>query len=356
MKQLFIVFTLLLCACTGLANIKTDSTVYQGNHPFIQYTGRIDYSTTTLPRFWAPGTYLTIRFKGTYCVLEINDEEKWGTTHNYLEIKVDNQPSKRIQTTQKKNRIVLASGLPDGLHTIVVCKNTEAEIGYLEVTAVICKKLVSPAKKPARKIEFIGNSITCGMGMNASSVACNTKNWYDQHHAYMAYGPQTSRALNAQWHLSSVSGIGLMHSCCNKITVMPQLFDKINMAENKLQWNFQNYQPDVVTVCLGQNDGIQDSAAFCNAYINFISNLRSYYPKAKIVMLSSPMADASLTGFLKKSITAVEAHLRKNGEVNIGKYFFSKRYANGCDSHPDAAEHTAIAEELTAYLKALMKW
>lgn len=356
MKQLLIVLSLLLYAYTGLANIKKDSNVYRGNHPFIQFTGRIDYSTTKLPRFWAPGTYLTIKFKGTYCVIEINDEEKWGTTHNYLEVKVDNGPSKRIQTTGKQNRIVLATGLKNTTHTILVCKNTEAEIGYVELTAVICSKLKSPSKKPLRKIEFIGNSITCGTGMNTSSIACNTKNWYDQHHAYMAYGPQTSRALNAQWHLSSVSGIGLMQSCCNKTTVMPQVFDKINMAENKLQWNFQVYQPDVVTVCLGQNDGIQDSAAFRNTYTAFVKELRHYYPKAKIVMLSSPMADTLLNSFLKKSITAVEAELQKSGETNIGKYFFSKRYSNGCDSHPDAAEHKAIADELTNYLKKLMNW
>lgn len=78
----------------------------------------------------------------------------------------------------------------------------------------------------------------------------------------MSYGPVTARMLDAQWMLSSVSGIGLMHSCCDMDIVMPDVYDKLNMRENKYRWNFAHYQPDVVTVALGQNDGIQDSAAF----------------------------------------------------------------------------------------------
>src|SRR5690606_17269343 len=116
-------------------------------------------------------------------------------------------------------------------------------------------------------IEFIGNSITCGMGNDASAIACNTREWYDQHNAYMAYGPLTARKLNARWQLTAESGIGLIHSCCNKKTTMPQVFDKINVADDTIAWDFSRYQPDVVTVCLGQNDGIQDSTAFCNAYV-----------------------------------------------------------------------------------------
>ena len=35
---------------------------------------------------------------------------------------------------------------------------------------------------------------------------------------------------------------------------------------------------------------------------------------------------------------------------------FSKQYHNGCDSHPDLEEHKQIANELTVFIKKLIKW
>jgi hypothetical protein len=269
---------------------------------------------------------------------------------------VDNNKSYRVKLKAKQNRIVLASGLKNGIHTIVVCKDTEAEIGYLQPVRFTCSQILKPAPSPKRKIEFIGNSITCGMGNDDSEIPCKSREWYDQHNAYMAYGPRTARSLDAQWHLSSVSGIGLIHSCCNKTTVMPEVFDKINMTENQLNWDFNRYQPDVVTVCLGQNDGIQDSTRFCNAYRAFISKLRSYYPSAYIVLLNSPMADQQLDKVLKKYIGAITASIRQSGDEKITSFFFSSRYASGCDSHPDMKEHGKMAEELSVFLRQLMHW
>jgi len=36
-----------------------------------------------------------------------------------------------------------------------------------------------------------------------------------------------------------------------------------------ITWDFKAYQPDVVTICLGQNDGPkQDSTLFCSTYVD----------------------------------------------------------------------------------------
>src|SRR3569833_1124563 len=99
----------------------------------------------------------------------------------------------------------------------------------------------------------------------------------------MSYGPLTARALNAQWQLSAYSGIGLVHSCCDMKYVMPQVFDKVNMAADSIAWDFSKYIPDVVTITLGQNDGKQDSTLFCGEYVKFIKTVHSKYPKAHII-------------------------------------------------------------------------
>ena len=211
-------------------------------------------------------------------------------------------------------------------------------------------------EKPTRKIEFIGNSITCGTGSDVAKIPCGTGQWYDQHNAYLSYGPTTARYLNAQWQLSAVSGIGLIHSCCNMKVAMPQVFDKLNMREDTIAWDFSRYIPDVVTITLGQNDGIQDSATFCGAYVGFIATIRTKYPAAHIICLTSPMADSMLAANMQKNITGVVGFINSTGDANVHKYFYTKQYHHGCGGHPDLEEHALIAGELSAYIKQVMHW
>jgi lysophospholipase L1-like esterase len=239
---------------------------------------------------------------------------------------------------------------------VTICKDTESGIGYLELAGVICEKLLSPPSLPARKIEFIGNSITCGTGMDLSEIPCEKGVWYDQQNAWMSYAALTARTLDAQWHLTAVSGIGLIHSCCKMTITMPQVFDKMNQRNDSGSWNFRLYHPDVVTICLGQNDGVQDSAVFCNAYMHFILRVRAVYPKAHIVCQTSPMGDGYLTAVQKRYLNGIVRAAGQAGDRRVSAYFYSRQYSRGCGGHPDLDEHRQIAEELTDYLKKLMRW
>lgn len=353
MKPFFIA-GIFLCASLHCFAGK-DSTVYPALHKLIQYTGRADKSNTAGPVIWAPGAYINIAFEGSYCIMKIKDEVKYGKSHNYIIVQVDEEKPYRIQLKERENSIVLANNLKEGKHSITICKSTEAEIGWIQPTAFITKKLIAPAKKPKRKIEFIGDSITCGMGNDESSQPCGKGEWYDQNNAWMGYGPLTARSVKAQWHLSSISGIGLIHSCCNKTTVMPPLFKKLSLSADSINWDFKQYQPNLVTVCLGQNDGIQDSTAFCSAYVHFMQSLRTCYPKATLVMLTSPMGDKALNSVLQRYILSVEKALKQK-DKKIDHYFFKQQYIKGCSSHPSGEDHLQMAAELTAFVKQKMRW
>lgn len=358
MKYKGILFISFVLAYNTLAaqRVRVHPIFYEADHSYIQYTGRIDFTNHKLPRFWQPGVYISFSFRGRFCDIIMNDEVLWGKNQNYLELVVDGKP-KRIQTKSNRDTINIDGLLSSSeVHQVVICKNTEANIGYLELVGIRCLELLESAPKQVRKIEFIGNSITCGASSDASAIPCGKGVWQDQHNAYLSYGPTTARALNAQYHLSAVSGIGLMRSCCNMNIIMPQVYDKVSMRNDTILWDFNKYQPNVVTVCLGQNDGIQDSTAFCDNYIKFVKRLRNYYPNATIICLSSPMADAKLAAFMKKTLTAVVNQLSNSGDKKITHYFFSKQYHKGCDWHPDLEEHKEIANELTAFIKKTMNW
>ncbi|MFI5161733.1 MAG: SGNH/GDSL hydrolase family protein [Sphingobacteriales bacterium] len=330
--------------------------LFKADDQHIQYFGRIDFSNPLKPRFWAPGVYIRAKFKGISCEVLINDQVQGGHDYNYIEIAIDDQPPFRIQTTGKTNVIKAAEGLANTDHVITICKDTESGIGYLEFVGLKCQELLPLPPKPKRKIEYIGDSITTGTGIDVAKTPCETGVWHDQHNAYMSYGAITSRALDAQWQLSAVAGIGLTYSCCNMNIIMPDVFDKTFMRDNKIAWDFSRYQPDVVTICLGQNDGVKDSTLFCNAYIKFIGTVRKQYPNADIICLTSPMGNVVLRAALARYINGITAYLNNNGDKKVYKYFFSKQFHHGCGGHPDMDEQAQIAGELTGYIKQLEGW
>lgn len=340
----------------GETSAQSPVTFYPADHTFIQYMGRIDFSNPRLPRYWQPGVTIRFRFHGDDAQILLNDEQLWGSNQNYLELVVDGK-AVRLQTKGKQDTLSVKPYLSgENEHEVLLCKNTEANIGYLELRGVLCQELLQPAKLPVRKIECIGNSITCGASSDLSGIPCGKGKWQDQHNAWLSYGAVTARTLNAQVHLSSVSGIGLMHSCCNLDIIMPKVYDKINMRNDTITWDFNRYQPDIVTICLGQNDGVQDSAAFCTNYVNFLKKVRGYYPNAKLLLLSSPMADNRLREFHRSSLQSVVKSVHATGDQAVRMHVFEKSYNGGCDYHPSTAEHALIAAELSEVIRKWMKW
>lgn len=321
----------------------------------IRYVDRWDDQFPDQPRLWSPGSYLETRFTGRRCALLVHDQQLYGQ-HNYLEIVVDGQHPYRIQTKGTEDTIWIQAGNRKDPHRLMVCKDTEAKIGYVDIRGLLARNLLALQAAPARKIECIGNSITCGMGSDLSRVACGAGTWYDQHNAYMSYGPTLARRFHAQWHLSAVSGIGLIHSCCNMRILMPEVYDKVDMADDSIPYRFGRYIPDVVTICLGQNDGIQDSVAFCSRYLHFLQDLRHHYPEASLVCVGSPMANPALSEVLHRYLQGVKTYLHAHGDQKVYTYFYPHWYHAGCGGHPDMAQQQAMARELGDFIGSIMHW
>ena len=213
MKHLIYLFFFILINIS-FASAKDNLKLFKPDNTKIQYVGRVDFSNPKMPRIWAPGVYITASFKGSQCEILLNDEDG-GNNHNYLEIVIDNKNPYRIELANKINTIKLPDTLSDTEHTVIICKDTESNIGYIDFVGFRCEKLLPLPSKPTRKIEYFGDSITSGTGMDLSVTPCGKGQWYDQHNAYMSYGALTSRNLNAQWQLTALAGVGLVHSCCN---------------------------------------------------------------------------------------------------------------------------------------------
>ena len=112
----------------------------------------------------------------------------------------------------------------------------------------------SPLKK---KIEWIGDSITCGFGNDESDLPCGEGQWFDQHNAYLAYGPVLSRKLGVDFLLSSISGNGMYrnwNSENSEETVLPDVYNNLYQNKDNSKPFSTDFQPNLVSICLGTND------------------------------------------------------------------------------------------------------
>lgn len=356
-----IILSVAMAVMTACSNKEPMSV--KGGDEAITFIGRTDFSDADAPKQWAAGAYFTFGFEGERCIVEMNDED-----NNIMEIVVDDLPSQKVYTKGAKCRFVIGGDEIENdstyttfqfemgkssAHHVLICRDAETAMGFTQLVGVTAEKIFKWTPETSLKIEFIGNSITCGAEADTTSVSRTDYHWGDWHRAYVGYAPRTARNLNAQWSLVSVSGIGLIRSCCDMGVTMPQVYDKMILRYDKLSYDF-SYNPDLICCCLGQNDGIQDSTAFCSAYIDFIKDVHQRTPQAKIVLLSSPMDHGELNEWLCRMLTTIADQLKNDGIDNISTFFYSKAWNNGGAMHPSTEEHIEIANELTAYLKTIL--
>ena len=366
-KLLLILLIAQLPCCVSQQKQTELLSLFDPDDHLIHYSGRIDFSNPNRPKLTGAGAYFQIAFRSSRCDILLEDQNL-NNNHNYISIVLDGKYRGRIKISKDKTQYKIATNLKDTNHTLLVCKATEAQNGYIEFKGIICAKLLRLEDKRIRKIEFIGDSITCGMGLDASEIPCDLAEWYDQHNAYLAYGPLVCRELNADWLLSSVSGIGITRNWNSPGPTMPEVYENLylNTDANSF-WDAGNFVPDLVAICLGTNDfsdgdgsyerGELDSAKFVADYIRFVKRIRNRYPDAQICLLSSPMLSGQKSEQLQKNLSSVLQHIQDEEKDNkVHTFVFSRTYTNGCSTHPNKEEHQKMAEELLPFFKKVMDW
>jgi hypothetical protein len=327
--------------------------------------GRYSLDKKTGLELISSAVHFGFQFSGTICSLYVYINDRNG--HNYLQYTLDGNYQKRLRISGNSHQPVIIGGLSNGRHTIWIYKATEATTGPIFIEKIVAHE-IKALKVPDRPlIEFIGNSITCGAAADPSEVPCGTGEYHDQHNAYYAYGPRLARALGMNYILSSVSGIGIYRSWNTPNPSMPQVYAKTDfLANSQRNWDFNKYHPSIVSIALGTNDfsdgdHIQprppfDSSVFVSGYINFIQQIKSRYPKARIALLSSPMLNDNKRELLQRCLTAVKInidHSYHSGKP-VAVYFFKPMHARGCGGHPNVEDHAILAAELAPFFKKLM--
>jgi len=323
-------------------------------------SGRTDESNTDYVSFGYSGVRIITRFEGTSLKMRISSPEK----ENYLLCIIDDSIQDKIHLATSTSEVILASGLADKTHKVEVIKITESLQGlckFYGFTLDAGKTLQQPDALPDRRIHFIGNSITCGYGIEVLDKNLHfeaaTENFYD------AYAALTARTLDAEWNIVSRSGIGMYRNygepVAGSTNCMYNIYNQTFYDKASPLWDYSRFQPHVVCVNLGTNDFSEskgDTALFAANYRKFLDTLRLNYPATKIVILAGPMYNNLIyVNLLKKLVSA------RNAAGDTQCWFFELSAQDGslgygADWHPSRAQARKNANELASFLAKITGW
>ena len=355
-----LLISLFVSQCANSQGKSTNKSLFHPTDKNIQYIGRIEDSDPDHLVFTYPGVQIRTGFTGTSLSMMCKLHS------GYFMAEIDG--GEPFKVSFLGNTIVsLAQGLKDGTHQAIVTYIGEGYETLPEFHGFFVDKgkTLAPATPlPTRKIEFIGNSITCGYGIESKSEAEH----YEEKTAnfYYTYAARTARNLNAQALVVARSGIGVYRSYNGPITgdkvTMNTEYPNTLLYNDKYKWDFSRYTPDLVCINLGTNDTSTigaDSLLLLNGFKKLYHQVRSHYPKAKIVFLCGCMMSGDQLRSAQQALETTTEYAHQQGDSEVYRFDFTPHDGSlgyGGDWHPSMRQHEKMANELTPFLKQLMKW
>jgi lysophospholipase L1-like esterase len=256
-------------------------------------------------------------------------------------------------------------------HVVRFVKLSESSSSTIGIQHVTCDEsaTISPTSDKELKLEFIGDSITCGYGVDGT---LGDKFSTSNEDATKAYAYLTAAELDADYSLVSFSGYGIVSGYTNGDKVesqqLPKYYDYIGNSygtfalgkkASETEWDFTQYTPDVVVINLGTNDAsyTKGDGARCEEYIegyyDFLGTIRSKYPDAIIVCTLGLMGQ----DLYPQIEEAVDRYTADNSDENVYAFCLDVQdYANGyaVDYHPTYESHQHAADQLSEAITAIL--
>ena len=233
---------------------------------------------------------------------------------------------------------------------------------------------LAPAPEKTHKIEFIGDSITCGYGVDDEDPNHNFSTATED--VTKAYAYKTAQKLNADYSMFSTSGYGIISGYTSndeKVTqqTIPQYYESMGFSWNSFnnmlrpqdaEWDFSRYQPDLVVINLGTNDDSycksngERQEEYSSAYVEFLKKVRKNNPTAHIICSVGIMG----TRIYPAVEMAVYSYTKETGDENISAFKFEHQDGENdglaADWHPTEATHEKASDKLVEYIRTVMSW
>ena len=330
------------------------------------------------------GAYLEFEFTGRRVNAELlsrgfadcEDLQAWVGV--YLDGSDEAYRRFKLEPDTRKEYILYESEQPEH-HILRFVKMSEAAFAKLGVCEIsvdcTAEGTPKPTDAPARRIAFIGDSITCGYGNEGIADVDVFKT--SQENPVKAYSVQTARCLDADYILTSWSGIGILSAWVEETVneplndwLMPKIYPYTDAAiQNDFGlpeidwevWDTSRFVPDVIVINLGTNDRSytrfipERTAAFRELYYRFLTVVRDKNPASEIVCTLGIMED-ELCPVVRDAVEqfALDRQDTKISYMNLEKQ--DPADGMGADYHPSMITHQKMTEKLSAYIAGRMNW
>ena len=287
-------------------------------------------------------------------------------------VEEEETPSKRFALENEMGTYLLYEGTQSKATKLRIVKYSEAAFGKVGIHKLIIDSELQPepASHKSRRLEFIGDSITCGYG-NEGIWNVDTFNT-TQENTWEAYAVRSARKLAADYQLVCWSGIGIISDWTdqdipNREILMPDLYLDTDRSTDLVlgnvepeRWDNSRYQPDCIIVNLGTNDnsytkGIPDRVEdFEKNYYEFIKLVRIQNPAATVLCTLGAMGQELCDAILRQVERLVE-----EGDQKLYYMSFDLQDVKdgiGSDWHPSKRTHEKMAGKLEARIREIMDW
>ncbi len=334
---------------------------YEPTAEFVKPLGRAfydDFDGQLICAYSGTGCEFTVTAKSASFTIIGDTAARSGNIDNAARfaVYVDGERTQDIMLEEQQKVVTAFSGDELRTATVALVKLSETANSTLAIDSIeINGSEIVPTEQKDMYIEFVGDSITCGYGVDDE----------DRNHHFStstedctkAYGYKTAQLLNADYSLVSISGYGIISGYTNNpdkkssSQLMPLHYDKVGFSYSKdlgsFKWDFAR-QPDVVVVNLGTNDESycktdkDKQAEFTAEYINFLKDIREHNPEAKILCVLGVMG----SGLYKCVDEAVTTYSAETGDTSVyAMKLPNQQEADGiaADWHPTEKTHEKTA-------------
>lgn len=261
---------------------------------------------------------------------------------------------------------VLFEGEEERTAEVSIVKLSECAMSSCGIGKIDVDGTVAPTPDKDLYIEFIGDSITCGYGVDDEDKSHSFSTTTED--VTKAYAYKTAQKLSADYSMVSISGYGVVSGYTTDGTkvsaqTIPQYYDKLGFSYNNfnntkpesIEWSFDGRQPDIVVLNLGTNDSsycggsIDKSEEFAQGYIDFLKVIREKNPDASIVCAFGIMGN-SLYQYIEY---ATILYTEETGDTNVYPLALTPQDGSlgyAADWHPTEATHEQAADAVVEFI------
>ena len=273
--------------------------------------------------------------------IQVDDADGYAQNAS-LTVTVDGNAEQK--TLLKGAKSLEIADVEKGYHEITVRKGAEITAFRFTLTGLSFTGCLLEPEEPKLRIEFIGDSITNGVGATTED---GTLRYPHGVNCLSAYSGMTAGRLGAEANIIALSGWGISKGSSSPTEIIPPIYGKYSpFDESGAEWDFSSFRPDVIVLALGTNDGGADPEKFRTESVAFLKQLREKNPGVPIIWIYGMMG-STLSGEVKQAIA-------DSGLDGI-KYVKMPANCAGGDRHPTEKAQEEYADKLIKEINRIIK-